>query len=687
MKKVYFSEENIPSLKKYVDEGKDIPPYEADKFYIGDEGGSPTYYHVDTKKKMVNENSIDDYNIYTIEYTPNDEKPENWDDEEDGEWIKEDEAEYEVECYDAEGNIIREMWKTLSMEDLYDEFGDGIAEEIINHEGRRVSNNTFRIEDIPFREEVDPNDQESVFSFLKNISQNSGESGFILPNGEVVASFDHLGMAKSANVTLTQLMAMGVIRFNVGGVEISVEPTGSQYNVIRSLSFDAMSRNGDFMVDICSPGDNGYDYPTVIMSFRYDYPFNGNRPSNDIMNYYRRGIKPFNTISESRRLDENAFDEVEPSQINLSSFKKEKTINKKLWNGMELNPKVRLRLLEIGDKFWDDLEIKWVSPKDYYMMGSMCNYNWSKYSDIDLHIIVDFSKVDKRVDFVKKFFDSKKNEWNNNHSDLNMFGYPIEIYVQDVNEDNASGGIFSLYKNKWIKTPEESDIKPIGIEKYEIKDIAADIMTIIDGMQETIDNSDDLHDMDVLCDDVSKLKETLRNNRQEGLSKDGEMAVWNIVYKVLRRSGYLDKLRDIGTMAYDKVNSITESLLSYVYKTVLNEEVVADGNAQHNPYQKRWKQERKELKEYIIAYGTLMTSMENGKQYVVLFQPEISRLVGNNYGLCIQYNQEENKYLSTIYIRAMDKFTEQIFKPEFDTRGMDNIAGTGDDNLAGQITY
>lgn len=393
------------------------------------------------------------------------------------------------------------------------------------------------------------------------------------------------------------------------------------------------------------------------------------------------------STNESEELDENAMDEVEPSEVNLSSFKKEKTINTKLWDGMELKPKVRLRLLEIGDKFWDDLEITWVKPEDYLMMGSMCNYNWSEYSDIDLHIIVDFSKVDERVDFVKKFFDSKKNDWNNNHSDLNMFGYPIEVYVQDINEENASGGIFSLYKNEWIKVPEESDIKPIGMEKYEIKDIAANIMTVIDGMEEILETSEDLHEIEVLNDDVDKMKETLRTHRQEDLSEHGEMAVWNIVYKVLRRTGYIDKLRDIGTKAYDKVNSITESLLSYVYKTVLNEEVVADGNAQHNPYEKRWKQERKELKEYIIAYGTLMTSMENGKQYVVLFQPEISQLVGNNYGLCIQYNPDENKYLSTIYIRAMDKFTNQIFKPEFDTRGMDNIAGTGDDNLTGQITY
>lgn len=116
----------------------------------------------------------------------------------------------------------------------------------------------------------------------------------------------------------------------------------------------------------------------------------------------------------------------------------------------------------------------------------------------------------------------------------------------------------------------------------------------------------------------------------------------------------------------------------------IKEEVVADGNAQHNPYKKRWKQEREDLKNYIISYGQLKTSMENGKQYVVLFQPEISRLIGNNYGLCVQYDPIDGEYRSVIYIRAMDKFTDKIFNPEFDTSGMDNISGTADDNLVQQ---
>ena len=40
--------------------------------------------------------------------------------------------------------------------------------------------------------------------------------------------------------------------------------------------------------------------------------------------------------------------------------------------------------------------------------------------------------------------------------------------------------------------------------------------------------------------------------RQCGLDEGGEWSVENIVFKVLRRNGMLDRLGDIKTVAYDK---------------------------------------------------------------------------------------------------------------------------------------
>ena len=53
------------------------------------------------------------------------------------------------------------------------------------------------------------------------------------------------------------------------------------------------------------------------------------------------------------------------------------------------------------------------------------------------------------------------------------------------------------------------------------------------------------------------------------------------------------------------------------YLSLLKEEVVADGNSEHNPYKERWNAERKALKDFISNYGKIMTSKENGKTYKV----------------------------------------------------------------------
>ena len=122
-----------------------------------------------------------------------------------------------------------------------------------------------------------------------------------------------------------------------------------------------------------------------------------------------------------------------------------------------------------------------------------------------------------------------------------------------------------------------------------------------------------------------------------------------------------------------------DSLMNYI--TLLKEEVVADGNADHNPFKQRWKHERETLINYLLNYGELMTSKENGKQYKVLYDEMLSQRIGFNYCLCIQWNPMTMEPGNVIYVRAYDKFTKRIFKPEFDTRGFDNIAGTADDNF------
>ena len=110
--------------------------------------------------------------------------------------------------------------------------------------------------------------------------------------------------------------------------------------------------------------------------------------------------------------------EIEPEEINLKSFENKPSLNEKIWVNDKINSRVRLKLLDIADSFFNTLDIDWVEVKDIVFTGSLANYNWSKYSDIDLHILIDFNDVDENKTLVKNYLDSKKNEWNKTHDNI-----------------------------------------------------------------------------------------------------------------------------------------------------------------------------------------------------------------------------------------------------------------------------
>lgn len=379
---------------------------------------------------------------------------------------------------------------------------------------------------------------------------------------------------------------------------------------------------------------------------------------------------------------ENVDQEVSSSEVDLSSFKKRDTLPPGIWKNEEtLDSRVRLKLLDIADDFWEYINLSWVEPKGIIITGSICNFNWSKFSDIDLHIIADFKEIDEKTEFVKQYLDSKKNEWNNEHEGLKIMGFPVELYVQDVDDSLEAGGIYDLEENVWVRKPNPHSIKSIGLNKFSIKDKAAEIMTIIDDMYGKLSTTTDDHEVDQIGEDAHYLWDKVKDLRKKSLNKNGESGSGNIVYKVLRRTGYLDRLFKLFSRVYDRSNSITESMKKYL--TVLKEEVALDGSTEDNPYEKRWKAEREALKSFVANYGKLMQSKEDnkgGKLYKVYYDETMSNLIGYNYCICVQWNEQEMKPGSTVYIRALDKFTPFIRRNlQFDTRGRDNMRGTYDD--------
>ena len=135
---------------------------------------------------------------------------------------------------------------------------------------------------------------------------------------------------------------------------------------------------------------------------------------------------------------------LEKETIDLSSFQIRSELNPKIFDETQhMYEDVRRRLLMIADDFFETLNVGWVDIDDIILTGSLSNYNWSKFSDVDLHILVNFEEVDENTELVKEYFNSKKNLWNEKH-DITIKGYDVELYMQDTDEDHVSSGVYSI---------------------------------------------------------------------------------------------------------------------------------------------------------------------------------------------------------------------------------------------------
>jgi len=279
----------------------------------------------------------------------------------------------------------------------------------------------------------------------------------------------------------------------------------------------------------------------------------------------RQGIIPYEANEfkigfEGNRADGYAHIVNEsPDDIDFSSFEVQDELNPNFWKDDRLDSRVRLKLLDIADDFTDFLNVGWVEPDDITMTGSLANYNWSDYSDIDLHIIIDYKKVADRKDFVSDYFRSKKDLWNNEHKNLKIYGFPVEVYVQDKNESHASSGVYSLEKDKWIekpekkKNPKKKDLEKAGKNASEWMNKLDKLMSRYYPDKTDSEKERILNDLDDAFDDI-------KDDRREAFKRgEDEMNPNNITFKMLRRNGYLDKIWDKKTEIYDDLNSINES--------------------------------------------------------------------------------------------------------------------------------
>jgi predicted nucleotidyltransferase len=239
----------------------------------------------------------------------------------------------------------------------------------------------------------------------------------------------------------------------------------------------------------------------------------------------------------------------------LSSFKTRETLNPKIWvkedSKVKMRPKVREKLLEIANDFIESLKVD-IIVTDVIMTGSLANFNWSNFSDVDLHIVANFSQFpEEQLPLYEELFALKKTIYNDKHN-LMIFGYDVELYVQNEVESHFSSGVYSVLFDEWANKPKKEDIE-VDTKLIEAK--SKQWMEIIDGVienakDESVENAKKL---------IKKYKDKIKKYRTCGLEKEGEYSDENLVFKVLRRNGYIEKLYNFENEHIDKNYSLKES--------------------------------------------------------------------------------------------------------------------------------
>jgi predicted nucleotidyltransferase len=232
----------------------------------------------------------------------------------------------------------------------------------------------------------------------------------------------------------------------------------------------------------------------------------------------------------------------------LDSFSVKDTLNPKVWENPKnpdksvMIPKIRETLLRIAEKFIEYLGED-VFVEDIVLTGSLANYNWSEFSDFDLHVLVDLKQYEDDTDLYKELFNLKKQVFNDKHN-IRIYGYDVEVYSQDVEEEHYSSGVYSVMNNEWVSEPEKfkSNVDKTILEK-KIKNWTEKIDSAIEEEK-----------------DLEKIKTKLKDYRKSGLEKNGELSYENLVFKFLRRSGHIQKLFDTANKELDKELSIERTI-------------------------------------------------------------------------------------------------------------------------------
>ena len=224
---------------------------------------------------------------------------------------------------------------------------------------------------------------------------------------------------------------------------------------------------------------------------------------------------------------------IKPKDLRESlTLKFTEILNPMFWVGDSLKPEVNEALMKFAEAFAAYVDLDERAIVDVLLLGGNAGYNYTQYSDLDVHIVVDPKFIpDCEPDLLDQYYMDKKTLWELTHN-ITIYGVKAEPYIERPKiTRKKSQGVYSLMKKTWIQEPEKVEGE---VEKKEIEKKVNNFKTKIDAF---IKNEN--------VDGLRELVKKLRDSRSVSLQKYGEYGFENMVFKELRNQGYIDKVRTV----------------------------------------------------------------------------------------------------------------------------------------------
>jgi hypothetical protein len=272
-----------------------------------------------------------------------------------------------------------------------------------------------------------------------------------------------------------------------------------------------------------------------------------------MIGYYHMSNKGIQNNADFTLGHDTLTEIVNPSDINLNSFNIKDVLHQNFWDVDKLKPIVRTQILKIVDDFYEGIEIDGVVIEDVIFTGSLAGYNWSKYSDVDIHIVVDYDKIKIPNETLVDYFEMKKKLFSIKYEDLNFYGYPIEMYVEDVKQELTVGSPrYSVENDSWVKLPVKKDMtNTMGYIKME----SSRYINKIDSLVNNFDNVPE-HMLEHYLNKIDRVYNEIKDGRGREIKKGGEFTPFNIIFKILRRTNRIGNLIKLKSDIYEKLNSL-----------------------------------------------------------------------------------------------------------------------------------